>query len=114
MRQLLDYRYFLFLVLLLSACVTLQQTTLQEKLGYSYGALAAARNTAASLLERGRISTADAKQVQAQSDGIRVNLDTAKSLLRADKPNDASTWLELANTQLRGLENYLKSKEATK
>jgi len=112
MKQYAAYPLLLLLLLALSACASnlATPTNVEQKLGYAYAGLAAARDTTASLLERGRITVDEARQVQSRADQVRTGLDASKAALDAGKPESAMESLETAQKLLIELENYLNTK----
>ena len=102
---------YAFLLLTLVACVSMEAPrSFNERLAYGYGTLAAMRNTAASMLERGRITKEDGKKVQALADQARAALDVAQGVQDKDIKT-AEDQLQLALTVLTQLEAFLKAKE---
>jgi hypothetical protein len=107
----LKYAHWLVLLALV-ACTSLEAPkSFNERLAYGYASVAASRNTAASMLERGRISKVEGKQVQALADQARASLDIAKGLAGKGDTQGAEGQLQLALTVLTQLEAYLKGKQ---
>lgn len=97
----------------LVACAALGQPTPQtfnQKLLVATATVTEARNTAATLLQAGKISAADAQNIQAQADVAREGLNVARGLAGTDLAA-ASTRLEVANAALRALQTYLLTKQ---
>jgi hypothetical protein len=101
------------LVLALAACAAIEAPkTFNERLAYGYASVAASRNTAASMVERGRISQDEGKKVQALADQARAALELSKGLFDKGDLRGAEGQLQLALTVLTQLEAYLKSTES--
>jgi predicted negative regulator of RcsB-dependent stress response len=79
-----------------------------ERLAYGYASVAASRNTAASMVERGRITKDEGKKVQALADQARAALELSKGLFDKGDLRGAEGQLNLALTVLTQLEAYLK------
>lgn len=108
----LRYGYVL-LLLLVVACASMESPkSLSDRIAYGYASVAASRNTAASMLERGRITKEEGKQAQALADQARAGLDVARSMAGKGDTQGAQKNLQLALDVLVGLETYLKSREA--
>ena len=104
--------YAYLAILLLAACVAMEAPkSFNDKLAYGYASVAASRNTAASLLERGRITKAQAVQVQALADQARTGLDLARGTAAKGDAKTADGQLELALSVLTRLEAYLQAQE---
>jgi hypothetical protein len=108
------YKIQVFLmVLALAACAAIEAPkTFNERLAYGYASVAASRNTAASMVERGRISKDEGKKVQALADQARAALELSKGLFDKGDLRGAEGQLQLALTVLTQLEAYLKSTES--
>jgi hypothetical protein len=106
----IKYAYALLLLALVACAAIEAPKTFNERLAYGYASVAASRNTAASMLERGRISKEEGKQVQALADQARASLDIAKGLAGKGDIKGAEGQLQLALTVLTQLEAYLKGK----
>jgi hypothetical protein len=101
------------LAALLGACATLTPPrNVDDSIAYGYGQLAAARGTAAKLLDRGAITAADARAVQEKADQARTALDAARRLRGAGDTGGAQSQLTLGLDILLELETYLKAREA--
>lgn len=75
-----------WMLVLVAACTTLGLAPAQspsEGLAYAYGAVAAARSTAAQELQSGQITTATAQKVLALTDQARGELDAGQQVLTA-------------------------------
>lgn len=105
--------YAYLALLLLAACVSMEAPkTFNDRLAYGYASVAASRNTAAAMLERGRISKSQAVQVQALADQARTGLDLARGTQAKGDTQTAQGQLELALSVLTRLEAYLNAQEA--
>jgi hypothetical protein len=94
-------------------CVSMEAPkTFNERLAYGYASVATARNTAASMLERKRISKESAVQVQALADQARTGLDLARGTAGKGDILTAEGQLTLALDVLTRLEAYLRTQEA--
>lgn len=101
-----------FMVAFVSACATIPAPkSLSEQIAYGYGTVAAVRQSAAGLLERGQITVSEAKVVQNQADVARQGLDQARIALTQGLTGDAQNSLTMATRVLTALESYLKAKE---
>lgn len=105
--------FVLFLsTLLLSACVSLEAPkSFNERLAYGYASVAASRATATAMLERGRITVADARNAQALADQSRTALDIARGAFTSGDLSTAESQLNLALSVLTSLEAFLKEKQ---
>ena len=102
---------YLALAVLLAACVSLESPkTFNDKLAYGYASVTAARNTAAALLERKRISKEDTQQIQALADQARTGLDVSRGTASTGDLATAQGQLQLALDVLTKLEAYLATK----
>ena len=102
----------LLLSALVASCATIGEPTPQtfnERLAAGIGTVSAIRSTAASLLNQGKISVEDAKNIQQQSDVVRSGLDVA-SKIHATDPNAGNARLTAAVTALQALQLYLQSR----
>lgn len=106
-------RYFAAILLLLgAACASIEAPkSFNDRLAYGYASVAASRNTAASMLERGRISKDEGRQVQALADRARTGLDLARGFAGKGDTKTAEGQLALALSVLTQLETYLKGKQ---
>lgn len=98
-------------LVILSACQSLPAPqSFDQGLAYGYTTNAAVRNTAADLLNSNTISVADAKVVQNLANEARAALDLASNYSKQQKPTDAKSALDLANSVLQKIQDYLASK----
>ena len=98
--------------LLLVGCVALQAPqSFDERLAYGYAGVAAARSTATAMLERGRLTVAEARDAQGMADTTRTALDVARGSYKAGDISTATGQLDLALKALVALEGFLKAKE---
>lgn len=81
--------------------------TFNQRAAVAYGSVTAVRNSAADLLVAQKITPAEARVVQVQSDGIRAGIDSAVAVYAADQPQ-AENKLQTAERLLLGLQNFLK------
>ncbi len=101
---------------LLTACAALgvaSPETFNQKLAVSVATVTEVRNSAATLLMAGKISAADAQNVQAQADVAREGLNIARGLSGTDL-SAASNRLEVTTVALRALQTYLIAKQGAK
>jgi hypothetical protein len=99
---------------LLTACAALgveSPQTFNEKLAVAVATNAEVRNTATTLLLTGKITAADAANIQAQADVAREGLNVARSLSATDFTS-AGSRLEVTSAALRAIQTYLLSKGA--
>lgn len=100
------------LLMMLTACATLgleQPKTFNERLAAAYTTVTAARDSAGTLLSSGKITAADAQQVQNQCDNVRSGLDIARDIHAKDPPaGDAKLTAVLAG--LTALQAYLQTR----
>lgn len=104
--------YLSTLLLILTACAALgvpKAETFHQKLAGGYTTVAAARDTTATLLSAGRITAADAQNIQNQCDNLRSGLDVARSLHASD-PAIGDDKLAAIITGLNTLSAYLASR----
>lgn len=107
--------FALFLAMLLTACAQMQSLglpqpeTFNQKLAVAYASVTQVRETAVQLLESGKISSADALNVQATADLARVGLDQARALHKVD-PTSAGNKLTAVRSTLAALTAYLATK----
>jgi ABC-type branched-subunit amino acid transport system ATPase component len=104
------YAYALLLLALVACAAIEAPKSFNDRLAYGYASVAASRNTAASMLERGRITKDEAKQVQALADQSRAGLDIARGMAGKGDIKGAEGQLQLALTVLTQVEAYLKGK----
>jgi len=84
--------------------------TFNQKLAVGVASVTEARNTATTLLQAGKISVADAQNIQAQADVAREGLNVARGMSATDLTT-ANTRLEVASAALRALQAYLVTKQ---
>lgn len=113
-------RFRLFLAALtlsvLTACAALgveSPDTFNQRLAVAAASVTEVRNTATTLLVAGKISVADAQNIQQQADVAREGLNVARGLSATSIPA-ASTRLEVATAALRALQTYLIAKQGAK
>ena len=100
------------IAVLLTSCVSMEAPkSFNEKLAYAYAGVASTRSTAASMLERKRISVEEARQMQAGADKARAALDLARGAQISGDMTTAQGQLDLAMTVLTQLEAYLKARQ---
>jgi len=98
--------------LALSACASLglqSPDTFNQKLAGGYTTVTAARDTAATLLQSGKIKADDAQQVQNQADNLRSGLDVARSI-HTSNPTAGDDKLASILTGLNALSAYLAAR----
>lgn len=101
-----------FIVATLPGCVSLEAPkSFNEKLAYGYASVAASRATAASMLERKRITVEEAQKAQALANQSRTALDLAKGTYATGDVSTAQGQLDLALTVVTNLEAFLKGKQ---
>lgn len=83
--------------------------TFNERLAVGYALVTSARNTATSLVDAGKLSADDARNVLEQTDNARAGLDIARQV-HAAAPDEANAKLTAILTALRALEAYLGSR----
>jgi hypothetical protein len=101
---------------LLTACAAIgvePPKTFNERLAVAVSTVTAARDATTTLLVAGKISAADARNLQAQADVAREGLDVARALAGTD-PGGAMTRLEMTQAALRALNAYLLTKQGAK
>lgn len=97
------------LALVLAACTSLQAPrNLTDSLAYTQTSITAARDTAAALLQRDRISVATARTVQARADDAQQALRTARLLAQSGDQAGARDRLAVATSILLEIEASLK------
>lgn len=110
-------RFRLFLAALalsvLTACAALgveSPDTFNQRLAVAAASVTEVRVTATTLLVAGKISVADAQNIQQQADVAREGLNVARGLSATSIPA-AATRLEVATAALRALQTYLIAKQ---
>ena len=96
-------------LLSLSACASLgvpTPTTFNEKLGVAYAADDAVIQTVDALYTGGKLSAADAKNVEAQADNVKEALDLARTVYATDQVTGGNK-LAAAITALGAIQTYL-------
>jgi hypothetical protein len=100
-------------LMLATSCVSMEAPkSFNDRLAYAYSSVAATRNTTAALLERKRISKADAIQIQALADQARTGLDLSRGTAASGDLATAQGQLQLALDVLTKIEAYLATKGA--
>lgn len=107
-------RHFLMLiaVCLLAACAEVgiqAPKTFNERLAVGYAAVTTVRDTATTLVTAGKISAAEAQDVQTKADHGRAALDIARATAKTDLTS-AETRLTATLQLLTALQSYLASK----
>lgn len=103
------------LIVALSGCASMATPqTLGEQIFYAKSTLVAIDNSAADLLERKRISKADAIRVWQRSGEASTYLDIARLADGTVDIDGAQEGLRKAQEILYELENYLRQQEASK
>lgn len=104
--------FYGLILVLLTACSVLGVTTpktFNERLAAGYATTTAARDTTATLLTAGKLSAADAQNVQSQLDNARTGLDLARQI-HATNPPAGDARLAAVVTGLTALQAYLQSR----
>ncbi len=97
----------------LTACAGLglpTPTTFNERLAAAYGTVTEVRSDATILLSAGKITPADAQNVQNQADNAKAALDLARTMSKGDLPA-ANTRLTATIAALTALQAYLASRK---
>lgn len=97
------------LLTLLAGCALLGvQTpkTLNERVAAAYVSVTTVRQETLSLLQSGKITVTDAKNIESQADNARAGIDIA-SQLETTNPTQASDRLTVSLSVLQALETYL-------
>lgn len=100
-------------LVLLTACAALgvpTPETFNEREAAAISSVTAARELTTSLLVAGRISPADARNVQQQADNLREGIAVA-SAIHATDPGAAENRLTAAITALSALNQYLAGRK---
>jgi hypothetical protein len=101
-------------LVVLSGCGTILPPTPQttaERVAVTITSVTAARQTASALLTAGKISAADADNLQKQADNVRDATIVVRQLLTVD-PAAADAKMQQTRTLLLALQTYLAAKEA--
>ncbi len=104
--------FYALLLVMLTACATLgvqAPQTFNERLAAAYTTVTAARDATATMLTSGRLSAADAQNVQSQLDNARTGLDLARQL-HATNPPAGDARLDAVVMGLTALQAYLQSR----
>lgn len=110
--KLLRIPIFSLIFILLSACSALgvdPPKTFNEKAAAAQISVTAARSSALQLLEAGKITAADARNVQAVADAGNAAIDLARQLEKSD-PNAAGAKLTYAVAIVSAVQTYLATK----
>lgn len=101
------------ILICLPGCTTMEAPkTFNDRVAYGYASIAAARNTAAGMIERKRLTKAQAVEVQKLADNARGLLDAARATYAGGDIKTAEGQLALALDILTALETRLKTLEA--
>jgi phage terminase large subunit-like protein len=107
--------FYAAILVLLTACATLgvsSPQTFNEKLAAGYSTVTASRDTTATLLTSGKLTAADAQNVQQQLDNARTGLDLARQVHATD-PAAGDAKIDAVVTALTALQAYLSTKGGT-
>src|SRR5260221_1116296 len=111
-------RQFLIAVLvLLEACAQFGLTppkSFDEQVAYGYASLASVRTSAANALTTHTISLGDAQHVQVIADEARSALDAGRVAYSSDDTTTALARVQLADSILIQLANYLNNAKGAK
>lgn len=97
------------LMTLLAGCALLgvpTPNTLNERVAAAYVSVTTVRQETLSLLQSGKITATDAKNIESQADNARAGIDIA-SQLETTNPTQASDRLTVSLSVLQALETYL-------
>lgn len=100
------------LLLILQGCAILgvpAPQTMNERLSAAYISVTTVRQETLSLLQAGKITATDAKNIETEADNARAGIDIAKQL-DLTNPAQASDRLTAAISVLQALETYLTQK----
>lgn len=100
------------LLMILAACAALgvdTPKTFNERVAAAQISVTAARSSALQLLEAGKITAADARNVQAAADAGNMAIDLAIQLEKSD-PNAAGAKLAYAVSIVTAVQTYLATK----
>ena len=112
MKKHLNLAFAFISLLLLSACVAMEAPrTFNERLAYAYASVAASADTAASMVERGRLTKEQGKQALSLVDQATAALDLSRAASGRGDISTAEGQLQLALTVLTRLEAYLKENQ---
>lgn len=99
-------------VLILTACASLgltKPTTFNQQAATAYGAATSILQTADTLLKAGKITSADAANVEAQADNLKAGIDIARVTYATDQAT-AGNKLAATLTAIQALTQYLSTK----
>lgn len=104
---------FIACLFLLTACAQLglqAPETFKEKLAAGYTAVTSVRQSAVTLLDAGKLSADDGKNIQAQADNARAGLDVAAKMANTDL-SAADNRVTAIRTALTAIAAYLATKK---
>ena len=113
MRNVLAAYRFMFVLALLAGCASLGLPTPQtfsEKLTAAYGAVEVVNNTAVTLLDAKKITSADGEHILTTSQQARIGLDIARTMAKTD-PAAADSKVTAIKTALTAVQTYLDGRE---
>jgi hypothetical protein len=106
--------WWVLMVLVLSACVTMTPTVapknFEQSVAYAYASVSASYGIVTDLVTRDRISKDDGKKYVLSLDKVRTDLDASLALYKAGDKATAENQLETANLTLRSIETALKAR----
>lgn len=105
-----------FLMAFLVGCAQLgvpTPDTVNQKIAIGISTVSSVRDTAGTLLVAGKITSADAENIQKQADTAREGLTVARSLSGKDL-TAADNKVEAATAVLKALQAYLLTKQGAK
>jgi hypothetical protein len=111
-RKIAYANFWAVLLVMLSACTALgvaTPRTFNEKLAASYSTVTSARDATATLLTSGKLSGADASNIEQQLDNARTGLDLARQV-HATNPSAGDAKLDAVVTVLTALQAYLQTR----
>lgn len=103
---------FLALTLALTSCAQLglpTVTNFEERLTAGYALNAEVRQSAATLLNAGKLTSADGQNILDQTNNARQGLDVARAIAKGD-PKAGDAKLTAVRTVLLALQSYLATK----
>lgn len=104
--------FYALVFAMLTACATLgveAPKTFNERLAAAYTMVTAARDTTATLLTSGKVSAAEAQNIQQQLDNARTGLDLARQV-HGTSPPAGDAKLDAIVTGLTALQAYLSTR----
>jgi len=101
------FAVFLVMLALVGCSTFAKPRSMGDSIAYAYGSLAAVRTTATQLLQRNRITLADAEKVQTGANQVRAELDLAASFYDKNDLSTAQSRLDFALKLLIELEALL-------